>query len=73
MERTATREQFSGATLYVAFDLGEQSWKLAMTVGLGQKPRVRTMRAGDLGIWGAWCKSWTVAGSGLAWLRTAGW
>ena len=49
MERTATREQFSGATLYVAFDLGEQSWKLAMTVGLGQKPRVRTMRAGDLG------------------------
>lgn len=35
--------------MYVAFDLGEQNWKLAMTVGLGQKPRVRTMRAGQLG------------------------
>lgn len=48
MQRVATQEEFSGATLYVAFDLGERSWTLAMTVGLGQKPRVRTMRAGEL-------------------------
>ena len=34
--------------LYLALDLGLGSWKLAFTVGLGQKPRVRTMHARDI-------------------------
>jgi transposase len=29
-------------------DLGLKSWKLAMTTGLGQKPRIRTVPAGDV-------------------------
>jgi hypothetical protein len=33
---------------YLALDLGSGSWKLAFTVGLGQKPRVRTMHARDI-------------------------
>jgi transposase len=37
-----------GPVLYLAFDLGSKTWKLAFTVGLGQKPRIRTMPAGDL-------------------------
>jgi transposase len=34
-------------TLYVAFELGLKTWKLASTVGLGQKPRISTIPAGD--------------------------
>src|ERR1019366_9632984 len=34
--------------LYVAFELGESDWKLAFTVGMGQKPRLRSMPARDL-------------------------
>jgi transposase len=34
--------------LYLSFELGERDWKLAFTIGLGQRPRHRTMRAGDL-------------------------
>ena len=34
-------------TLYVAFELGWKTWKLASTVGLGQKPRISTVPAGD--------------------------
>jgi transposase len=33
--------------LYVAFELGWTSWKLAFTVGAGQKPRLRTIPARD--------------------------
>ena len=33
--------------LYVAFELSWNSWKLAFTVGLGQKPRLRTIPARD--------------------------
>ena len=33
--------------LYLAFDLGRSSWKLAFTFGLGQQPRIRSMPAGD--------------------------
>ena len=33
--------------LYVAFELGESDWKLAFTVGMGQKPRLRSMPARD--------------------------
>src|SRR5262249_60996726 len=31
--------------LYLAFELSANSWKLAFTVGLGQKPRLRTIPA----------------------------
>ena len=31
--------------LYLALDLGAGNWKLAFTVGLGQKPRLKTIAA----------------------------
>ena len=31
--------------LYLALDLGASSWKLAFSVGLGQKPRIKTINA----------------------------
>ncbi len=34
--------------LYLAFELGWTSWKLAVTVGAGQKPRLRSIPARDL-------------------------
>jgi transposase len=34
--------------LYLAFELGWTSWKLAFTVGAGQKPRLRSIAARDL-------------------------
>jgi hypothetical protein len=40
-----TRKQ---ADLYLAFELGNKEWKLGFTVGFGQKPRERTVLAGDL-------------------------
>jgi transposase len=43
--REYTRNQ---ADLYVAFELGQKEWKLGFTVGFGQKPRERTVLAGDL-------------------------
>src|SRR6516162_877831 len=33
--------------LYLAFELGWTSWKLAFTVGAGQKPRLRSIPARD--------------------------
>jgi transposase len=35
--------------LYVAFELGQKEWKLAMTSGFGMEPWVRTVPGGDLG------------------------
>jgi transposase len=37
-----------GIVLHLAFELGWTHWKLAFTIGQGQKPRQRTMRARDL-------------------------
>jgi len=34
-------------TLYLAFELSDQDWKLGFTVGLGQPPRQRKLAAGD--------------------------
>jgi transposase len=34
--------------LYVAFELGSTKWVLASSPGIGQRPRLRTVRAGDL-------------------------
>jgi transposase len=36
------------SVLFVAFELGKQTWKLAMTTGLAVTPWVRTVEAGDL-------------------------
>src|SRR3954447_4922531 len=38
----------AGGRLHLAFDLGWAEWKLAVTVGHGQPPRLRTIRARDL-------------------------
>ncbi len=35
-------------TLYLAFELGNTDWKLGFTIGLGQSPRQRKIKAGDL-------------------------
>src|SRR5262249_59592712 len=34
--------------LYLAFELGDSDWKLAFTIGMGQKPRLRSMPARGL-------------------------
>src|SRR5215813_4835853 len=33
--------------LYLSMDLGEKSWTLGFTVGMGQRPRLRTIKARD--------------------------
>lgn len=38
----------AGPWLYLSFELGERDWKMAFTTGLGQRPRQRTIRAGNL-------------------------
>ena len=49
---TATHDQNStlptAPVLYFSLELGWNTWKLAFTVGAGQKPRVRTIRARNL-------------------------
>jgi transposase len=37
--------------LHVAFELGEKTWKLAFTVGHGQKPRLREIMSRDTLAW----------------------
>lgn len=49
---TETRVKESTAStmsLLLAFELSERTWKLGFSTGLGQRPRVRQMVAGDLG------------------------
>ena len=44
-----TQSQYSTLpTLYIAFELSNKKWKLGFTIGLGQKPRERSVDAGDL-------------------------
>ena len=45
---TTTRPNESAATgcLLLAFELGQRSWKLGFTVGMGQRPRIRQVPAG---------------------------
>ena len=38
----------NAAELYLAFELGNKTWKLGFTVGFAQRPRQRTIAAGDL-------------------------
>ena len=46
----ACQEQDSGfaQTLYLAFELGENSWSLGLTPGIGQRPRGRMIVARDI-------------------------
>ena len=36
--------------LLLAFELGQRSWKLGFTVGMGQRPRIRQIPAGAAGV-----------------------
>jgi transposase len=49
-QAAAHRREYSRnqADLYLAFELGNKEWKLGFTVGFGQRPRERTVLAGDL-------------------------
>jgi transposase len=51
MTQTASAAKYSDevSTLYVAFELGWRSWKLAFTTGLGQRVRELSVAARDLG------------------------
>lgn len=48
MELVTTPIQTATAALYLAFELSASKWKIAFTVGLGQRARVRTLEARDL-------------------------
>lgn len=49
MKTAATREEYSQvAVLYLALELSWTKWRLAFTVGRGQRPRFKTIEAGDL-------------------------
>ena len=42
---TVTRVDQDTKALYVAFELGEEEWKLALSPGLEERPRLRSLRA----------------------------
>lgn len=48
-KKTTRKQQYNGmdSDLYLAFELGAPKWKLAFTVGLGQKPRIRNIPIHD--------------------------
>jgi transposase len=48
MTTSAAGSKDSTGSLYVAFELSSGTWKLAFTVGRGQRPRVKGIRAGDV-------------------------
>lgn len=50
MSQTTRQRECKGVpeVLYLSFELGRTEWKLAFTVGRGEKPRLRTLAAGDL-------------------------
>jgi transposase len=47
MSRIA-QDSLSQPTLYLAFELGKNTWKLGFTIGMAQQPRERTIPAGAL-------------------------
>lgn len=49
-KKTTRNRQYNviNSELYMAFELGAPNWKLAFSIGLGQKPRVRTIAVRDL-------------------------
>ena len=48
MTRTAESTAPPTCPLLLAFELGERTWKLGFTTGLGQRPRIRQVPAGAL-------------------------
>src|SRR5215212_163513 len=42
------QETPSQPTLFLAFELGQNTWKLGFTIGVAQPPRERTIPAGDV-------------------------
>lgn len=50
MNQTTRQRESKGIpeVLYLSFELGRKEWKLAFTVGRGEKPRLRALPAGDL-------------------------
>jgi transposase len=42
------QESPSQPTLFLAFELGKNTWKLGFTIGVAQQPRERTIPAGDV-------------------------
>lgn len=51
-ETTYGREYSTHSNLYLAFELGNEEWKLGFTIGPGQSPRRRVIEAGDLAALG---------------------
>ena len=50
MQTTAARQEYTEeSVLFLALELSNSHWKLGSTVSRAQKPRERTIRAGDLG------------------------
>jgi len=47
-EATRRMEYITEASLYLAFELSKEKWKLGFSTGLGQPARRRTIDAGDL-------------------------
>jgi len=47
---TTSRNEYNSFQryLYMAFELGQSEWKLGFTIGYGQKPRLRTIKARDV-------------------------
>ncbi len=38
----------TSSPLFLAFELSQKQWKLGFTIGVGQRPRIRTIQARDL-------------------------
>ncbi len=49
-KKTTRKQQYTETVsdLYLAFELGSPKWKLAFSIGLGQKPRFRNINVRDL-------------------------
>ena len=51
MTMTRDRESIAATTrLLMAFELGQRSWKLGFSTGIGQRPRMRQIPAGAVGL-----------------------
>ena len=48
MTETTRPTECNAATVYLAFELGSSKWTLAFGLSVGQRPRIRTIVAGDL-------------------------
>jgi hypothetical protein len=46
--RRIEQDTLPQASLYLAFELGKNTWKLGFTIGVAHQPRERTIPAGDV-------------------------